>query len=149
MVLLELRRDSRVMTGNLGFLLLDLKSNLPFRLRGGAGDCARVTAGQKRPNLGLCPGSNVALQGRQGSRVAFQTHPVSQASARGEAKDSDILLGHDRYLLEPTEWPPGSQASCGVGERTRDCSPGHTGREGPQLAMTGASCGFSRVGAQV
>ena len=26
---------------------------------------------------------------------AFQTHPVSQASARGEAKDSDILLGHD------------------------------------------------------
>ena len=80
---------------------------------------------------------------------AFQTHPVSQASARGEAKDSDILLGRDRYLLEPTEWPPGSQASCGVGERTRDCSPGHTGREGPQLAMTGASCGFSRVGAQL
>ena len=60
---------------------------------------------------------------------AFQTHPVSQASARGEAKDSDILLGHDRYLLEPTEWPPGSQASCGVGERTRDCSPGHTGKK--------------------
>ena len=68
MVLLELRRDSRVMTGNLGFLLLALKSNLPFGLRGGAGDCTRVTAGQKRPNLGLCPGSNVALQGRQGSR---------------------------------------------------------------------------------
>ena len=36
MVLLELRRDSRVMTGNLGFLLLALKSNLPFRLRGGS-----------------------------------------------------------------------------------------------------------------
>ena len=71
MVLLELRRDSRVMTGNLGFLLLALKSNLPFGLRGGAGDCARVTAGQKRPNLGLCPGSNVALQGRQGSRVCI------------------------------------------------------------------------------
>ena len=35
----------------------------------------------------------------------------------GEAKDSDILLGRDSYLLEPTEWPPGSQASCGVGER--------------------------------
>ena len=58
--MLELRRDSRVMTGNLGFLSLALKSNLPFGLRGGAGDCARVTAGQKRPNLGLCPGSNVA-----------------------------------------------------------------------------------------
>ena len=71
MVLLKMRRDSRVMTGNLGFLLLALKSNLPFGLRGGAGDCARVTAGQKRPNLGLCPGSNVALQGRQGSRVCI------------------------------------------------------------------------------
>ena len=71
MVLLELRRDSRVMTGNLGFLLLALKSNLPFGLRGVAGDCARVTAGQKRPNLGLCPGLNVALQGRQGSRVCI------------------------------------------------------------------------------
>ena len=48
-VLLKMRRDSRVMTGNLGFLLLALKSNLPFGLRGGAGDCARVTAGQKSP----------------------------------------------------------------------------------------------------
>ena len=37
MVLLELQRDSRVMTGNLGFLLLALKSNLPFGLRGGTG----------------------------------------------------------------------------------------------------------------
>ena len=65
MVLLELRRDSRVMTGNLGFLLLALKSNLQFGLQGGAGDCARVTAGQKRPNLGLCPGPNVPLLGRK------------------------------------------------------------------------------------
>ena len=69
--------------------------------------------------------------------------PLHVFLGRGEAKDSDILLGRDSYLLEPTEWPPGSQASCGVGERTRDCSPGHTGREGPQLAMTGASQGFN------
>ena len=78
---------------------------------------------------------------------AFQTHPVSQASARGEAKDADILLGRNRYLLEPTEWPPGSQASCGVGERTRDCSPGHAGKEGPQLVMKGESQGFPRAAA--
>ena len=32
---------------------------------------------------------------------------------------------------------------------SRDFSPGHAGKEGPQLAMTGASCGFSPVGAQV
>ena len=30
--------------------------------------CARVTAGPKRPHLGVCPGPNIPLQGRQGSR---------------------------------------------------------------------------------
>ena len=49
----------------------------------------------------------------QGSRVAFQTHPRSQASSRGEANDSTLLSSRDGYLLEPTEWPTGSQASCG------------------------------------
>ena len=45
----------------------------------------------------------VPLQGRQGARVAFQTHPRSQASSRGEAKDTALLLSIDEYLLEPTE----------------------------------------------
>ena len=31
-----------------------------------------------------------------------------------------------------------------IGERTRDCSPGHAGKEGPHIAMTGASRAFSR-----
>ena len=35
------------------------------------------------------------------------------------------------------------------GERTRDCSPGHAGKEGPHLEMTGASRGFSRAVAPV
>ena len=35
------------------------------------------------------------------------------------------------------------------GERTRDCSPGHAGKEGPHLEMTGASRGFSRAAAPV
>ena len=37
-------------------------SNLPFELRGRAGDCSRVTAGQNRPHIGLYPGPNVPLQ---------------------------------------------------------------------------------------
>ena len=45
--------------------------------------------------------------------VAFQTHPGSQASSRGEAKDSTLLSSRDGYLLEPIEWPTGSQTSCG------------------------------------
>ena len=114
MVLLELRRDSRVMTGNLGFLLLALKSNLPFGLRGGAGDCARVTAGQKRPNLGLCPGSNVALQGRQGSRGCIPDSPEESGLVYRGSKEFRSPLESQRVSLEPTEWPKGSQASCGV-----------------------------------
>ena len=35
------------------------------------------------------------------------------------------------------------------GERTRDCSPGHAGKEGHHLAMKGASRGFSRAAAPV
>ena len=46
--------------------------------------------------------------------VAFQSHPVGQALSRGEAKDSAVLLSRDAYLLEPTEWPKGSQASSSV-----------------------------------
>ena len=45
--------------------------------------------------------------------VAFQTHPGSQASSQGEAKDGALLSSHDRYLLQPTAWPKGSQASFG------------------------------------
>ena len=37
-------------------------------MRGKAGFCARVTAGPKRPHLGVCLGPNIPLQGRQGSR---------------------------------------------------------------------------------
>ena len=53
-------------------------------------------------------------RGDRDLRVAFQNNPGSQASSRGEAKDSALLLSRDGYLLEPTEWPTGSQASCGV-----------------------------------
>ena len=35
------------------------------------------------------------------------------------------------------------------GERTRDCTPGNAGKEGPQLARTGASQGFPRAAAPV
>ena len=46
--------------------------------------------------------------------VAFKVHPGSQASSRVEAKNSALLSSCHRYLLEHTEWPKVSQASCGV-----------------------------------
>ena len=42
--------------------------------------------------------------------VAFQSHPVGHASSRVEAKDSTILSSRNALLLEPNEWPKGSQA---------------------------------------
>ena len=51
-------------------------------------------------------------------------------------------------------WSPlsglqGAKLPVDFGERTRYCSPGHAEKEGPHLAMTGASRGFSRAEAQV
>ena len=46
--------------------------------------------------------------------VAFKVHLGSQASSRVEAKNSALLWSCDGYLLEPFEWPKGSQASYGV-----------------------------------
>ena len=51
------------------------KSNLPLELRGRSGGCARVTAGQTTPHLGLCPGPNVPCQERQGSRGCIPDSP--------------------------------------------------------------------------
>ena len=51
------------------------KPNLPLGLRGKAGGCARVTAGPKRPDLGVCPGPNIPLHGRQGSRGCIPGSP--------------------------------------------------------------------------
>ena len=154
MVLLELRRDSRVMTGNLGFLLLALKSNLPFGLRGGAGDCARVTAGQKRPNLGLCPGSNVALQGRQGSRVCIPDSSGESVLTSRVSKEFRSRLESRLSSRLGISWSPlcvlkGVKPPVEFGERTRDWTPGHAGKEGPHLEMTVASRGFSRAAAPV
>ena len=36
---------------------------------------ARVTAGPKRPHLGMCPGPTIPLQGRQGSRGCMPGSP--------------------------------------------------------------------------
>ena len=63
------------------------KSSLPFELRGRVGDCSRVTAGKKRPHLGLCPGPNVSLQGRQGSPVHISDTPEeSGLASRGRKR---------------------------------------------------------------
>ena len=76
------------------------KSSHPFELRARAGGCARVTAGQRRPHLGLCPGPNVPLLGRQRSRHCILDSPgesglVSRGSQghRSPVKLRRVYLG--------------------------------------------------------
>ena len=84
--------------------------------------------------------------------VASQIPPGSQASSRGEAKDSALFSSRDRYFLEPTEWPKGSQAFCGVWREDsrllstpcRKRSPSSRNDEGVSWVFStcGASVGF-------
>ena len=62
------------------------KPHLPFELRGKAGGCARVTAGPKRPHLGVCPGTSSTLKGRQGSRGGTPESPVESGLASRGSK---------------------------------------------------------------
>ena len=77
--------QGRVTTWISGFLLCwPWKPKLPFELRGKAGCCARTTARPKRPHLGVCPGPNSPLKGRQGSRDCTPDSPGEPPSSRAE-----------------------------------------------------------------
>ena len=72
---------------------------------------------------------------------AFKVHPGSQASSRVEAKNLALLSSYNGDLLEPIEWPNGSQASCGVlredsGLPSRPCR--------KRRALSGYDTGFLR-----
>ena len=79
------------------------------------------------------------FSGDRDLRVAFKVHPGNQASSRVEAKNSALLWSCDGYVLEPIEWPKGSQASCGVLREDSISSLGPARKEGPHLATTGES----------
>ena len=53
----------------------------------------------------------------QGMAIPKDHPPGSQASSRGEAKDSALLSSRDAGLLEPPDWPQGSPASSSVSQR--------------------------------
>ena len=57
------------------------------------------------------------------------------------------LLAAPPHVSWNIGWTKGSQPPEAFGERSRDWSPGHTGDEGPQVAMTGEARGCSRAAA--
>ena len=120
-----------------------------IRVPGRAGDCSRVTAGQQRPHLGLCPGPKVPLQGQQGSRGSIPDSPGESDLVSMGCKGVRSPLESRRFSIAAAEWPKGVKPPVEFGKRTRDCTPGHEGKEGPHFAMAGASRGFSRAAAPV
>ena len=98
-VFLELRRILELRRGSQASSWVGpAKPNLPLELRGKAGGCTRVTAGPKTPHLGVCPGPNIPLQGRQGSRGCIPGYP-------GE---SGLVSRGSQGLRSPLESRPGS-----------------------------------------
>src|SRR5574337_1963741 len=145
-VFLELRRDSRVTTGNSGCLLCwPRQVSSAIRVAKESWGLLSSDCSANRPRLGLCPEATVPLQRRQGSRGCIpdapgetgiplewkQRSPLCSRVATGISGSS---LGGLKGVKPPEAF----------GERSRDWSLGHAGDEGPQLSMTGESRGCSR-----
>ena len=151
MVFLELWRDSGVRTGMSGCLLCwprEVQSVIQVA-RESWGLLSRHCRAN-RPHLGLCPETDVPLQGRQGSRGCIADSPGGPGLVSSGSKEPRSPLDRDGYLLEPTGWPKGSQASCGVlredsGLLSRPCEK----RRASSHDHRGISWFFSSCGASV
>ena len=88
-----------------------------------------------KPHLGLCPETNVPLQGRLGSWGCIPYSP-------GE---SGFLSSSNRYLLDSTAWPKGSQASYGVWRKDSGLLSRPCRKRRPSSRDGGESRGFSRA----
>ena len=151
MVFLELKRNSRVTTGNSGFLLCwprEVQSSI--RVARESWGLLSSHCRAKDTSSGLVFSYPMVLsRGLRDFGVALQTHPGSQASSRGEADDSALLSSRDTDLLEPTEWPKGSQASSSVwredsGLLSRPCRKRRpTSRDDGDVSWVFSSCGAS------
>ena len=79
--------------------------------------------------------------------VAFQTHPGVRRHLEGKQRTSFSSRVATGISWSPLSGLKGVKPPVEFGESIRDCAPGHTGKEGPHLTMTGEPRGFSRVAA--
>ena len=111
-----------------------------------------------RTPLGLSQWKRASSRGEAGTsdflsvsdsdrRVPAELGQESQASSRGEAKDSALLPSHDTDLLQPPSGLNVVKPPLHFGESSRDCSPGHAGKESPSpredrgFSGVSSSCG--------
>ena len=81
------------------------------------GGCARVTAGPKRPHLGVCPGTNIPLQGSQGSRgcIPLNHKTETNISIRSETQNRILetsITDFPQPISSSTTRLPCSLCSC-------------------------------------
>ena len=82
--------------------------------------------------------------------VAFQTHPGVRRRLEGKQRTYLSSRVATRISWSPLSGLKGVKPPLEFGERTRDCTPGHAGKEGPHLTMTGGgSQWFYRAAAPV
>ena len=150
MVFLELRRDSRVTTGNSGCLLCwPREGQSSIRVAKESLGLLSNECRANRPHLGLCPEANVPPQGRPGSQGCIPDAPV-ETGIHLEWKQRTPLCSR---VATGISWSSlgglkGVKPPEAFGERSRDSSLGHAGDEGPHHAMTGESRGCSRAAPQ-
>ena len=151
MVFLELRRDSRVTTGNSGCLLCwPRQVQSSTRVAKESWGLLSSDCRANRPHLGLCPETNCSSGGAEGisrlhSRLIRGVRPHLEWKQRTQLS-SRIVTGISWSSLSTLK---GVKPSVEFGERTLDCSACHAGKEGPHLVMMGESRGFSRAVAPV
>ena len=69
--------------------------------------------------------------------VAFQTHPGVRRHLEGKQRTSLFSRVAMGISWSPLSGLKGVKPPLEFGKRTRDCTPGHAGKEGPHLTMTG------------
>ena len=77
--------------------------------------------------------------------VAFQTQPGVRRLLEGKQRTSLSSRVTTGISWSPLSGLKGVKPPVESGERTRDCTPGHTGKEGPHLTMTGGLGGFTEL----
>ena len=95
-----------------------------------------------RPHLGLCPETLCSSPVATGILGCIEGSTGCQASSRVEAKNSALSLVGTGISRSPLSGLKGVKPPVEFYQRTRDCSLGPAGKEGPHLAMMGESRGF-------
>ena len=151
MVFIELWLDSRVTTGISGFLLCrtwEALSSIRIARESWGSPSSHCRA--KETSSRRVSRTSYSSPGKAGTSGLHCRLPRG-VRPRLEGKRRTPLPSRvmTRISWSPLSGLKGVKPPLQFGERTRDCSPGHAGNEGPHLARTGASQSFPRAAAPV